>query len=265
MCFDDLQLLDIKVQSQFFIDTCLPFGASILCTIFEDISTLIHWIAEWHTGHLLIHYLDDFFTVHPVCHVCANIMSMFKQVCHQIGMSISPDKSVGPVKIIQFLGLTIDMFGMVIKVPEDKKLDILQALHRMIQKRKAVSLQLQSIAGKLNFLCKAVPVGRPFITNVYQAFTGIPQHWYKDLKGNVLADFRMWKAFLQHFRDWQPIISNKQRAQDEVELYADVSGNASLGWGHSFPPKGSGCFNSGKTSGSRNSTHQLISYNYMLC
>ena len=42
MCFADLNLLGIKVKGQFFIDTCLPFGASISCAIFEDISTLIH-------------------------------------------------------------------------------------------------------------------------------------------------------------------------------------------------------------------------------
>ena len=92
-------------------------------------------------------------------------MSTFK-VCDEIGMPISPDKSVGPVQIIQFLGLTIDTVGMVIKIPEDKKKDILQAIQKMIKKKKASSLQLQSIAGKLNFLCKAVPAGRPFIANV---------------------------------------------------------------------------------------------------
>ena len=64
MCFADLDLLGIKVKSQFFIDTCLPFGTPISCAIFEDISTLIHWIAERWAGHALVHYLDDIFTVH---------------------------------------------------------------------------------------------------------------------------------------------------------------------------------------------------------
>ena len=46
MCFEDLRLLGIKVKGQFFIDNCLPFGVSVLCAVFEDISTLIHWIIE---------------------------------------------------------------------------------------------------------------------------------------------------------------------------------------------------------------------------
>ena len=100
-------------------------------------------------------------------------------------MPVSPEKAVGPVQVIQFLGLTIYTTLMVIKVPEDKRADILKILQKMVHKRKATSLDLQSLAGKLNFLCKAVPAGKPFIQNVYQMFAGSPQHRHIDLKGNL--------------------------------------------------------------------------------
>ena len=176
MCFADHHVLGIKVRGQFFIDNCLPFRASISCAIFEDIAALIHWIAERHIGHAMIHYLDDFFMVHKLAYVCSSIMASFKEVCKEIGMPVSPAKAVGPVQVIQFLGLTIDVVWMVIKVPEDKRADILKILTKIIQKRKATTLDLQSLAGKLNFLCKAIPAGRPFIQNMYKTFTGVPQH-----------------------------------------------------------------------------------------
>ena len=81
MCFADRHLLGIKVRGQFFIDNCLPFGASISCAIFKDIATLIHWIAERCTGHALIHYLDNFFTVHKLAYMCGSIMASFKEAC----------------------------------------------------------------------------------------------------------------------------------------------------------------------------------------
>ena len=176
--------------------------------------------------------------VHHLPYVCGRIMLSFKEVCNKIGMPISPEKAVGPVQVIQFLGLTIDTIGMVIKVPEDKRVDILTILTKIIQKRRATSLSLQSLAGRLNFLCKAVPASRPFIKNVYQGFTGVPQHQHIDLKGDILADLRMWKAFLLQFRGWQPIICNQQRAKGVVELYADASGNPTLDWGAFLPSKG---------------------------
>ena len=83
---------------------------------------------------------------------------------------------------------------MVIKVPENKRADILKILTKMIQKRKATSLGLQSLTGK--FLCKAVPTVKPFIQRIYQTFPGLPQHRHIDLKGEVLAEMHMWKSFL---------------------------------------------------------------------
>ena len=52
MCFQDLQLLGIKVKGQFFTDNCLPFGESVSCAVFEGILTLIHWIAERRVGRI---------------------------------------------------------------------------------------------------------------------------------------------------------------------------------------------------------------------
>ena len=52
-------------------------------------------------------------------------MGSFREVYDGIGMPISAYKAVGPVQVTQFLGLTIDTILMVVKVPEDKRMDIL--------------------------------------------------------------------------------------------------------------------------------------------
>ena len=44
--FEDLECLGIFFEGEFYVDLMLPFGSSISCAIFEDISTLIHWIFE---------------------------------------------------------------------------------------------------------------------------------------------------------------------------------------------------------------------------
>ena len=46
MRYQDVNLLGIKMQGNFFIDCPLPFGESFSCAIFKDILTLIHWIGE---------------------------------------------------------------------------------------------------------------------------------------------------------------------------------------------------------------------------
>ena len=164
-------------------------------------------------------------------------MVSFKQVCDEICMPVSPEKAVGLVQVIQIFGLTIDTILMVVKVPEDRRADILSILTKMIREWKATSLDLQALVGKLNFLCKAIPAGKLFIYRVYQTFSGIPQHRHIGLKGDVLADMRMWKSFLQ-YKGWQPIISNAERTRSAVELFTDAAGNPSLWWGAFYPAEG---------------------------
>ena len=165
-------------------------------------------------------------------------MDTFKGICKEIGMPIAQDKSAGPAQIIQFPGLMIDTKDMVIRIPQDKKEDLRMSITKTLSKKKATSLQLQSLAGKLNFVCKAVPGGRPFIVNIYRSFAGIPQHHHIQLTGEVLTDLRMWQVFLSTFWGWQSIISNKQREENALELYTDTAGNPSLGWGAYLPLHG---------------------------
>ena len=102
------------MQGQFFVNCALPFGVSVLCAIFKDISTLIYWIAEKRAGQKFIHYLDDFFTVNKYARVCDQTMNVLKQVCKEIQMPIAPEKSESPATVVEFLGLTIDTVLMVI-------------------------------------------------------------------------------------------------------------------------------------------------------
>ena len=134
MCYNDLQLLGIKVQGQFFIDYYLTFGTAVSCQVFEKIASLIHWIAQRRAGFAFVHHLDDFFTVHKLGLVCGEIMGTFKQAYQEIGMPISLDKLVGPVQVTEFLGLTIDSVLMVIRIPQDKLQDIKGILISMIKK-----------------------------------------------------------------------------------------------------------------------------------
>ena len=180
MCFRDLSPLGIKVQGQFFIDCYLSFGAAVSCQIFEKIANLIHWIAQKRAGYAFVHYLDDFFMVHKLNHTCGYIMGTFKQVCHEIGMPISLDKSIRPVQVIEFMGLTIDSVLMVVRVPDNKLQDISSILITMIKKQKATGCELEFLAGKLNFISRIIPAGMRFIQRIYQMQIGIKKKLHID-------------------------------------------------------------------------------------
>ena len=176
--------------------------------------------------------------VHKLSPICGYIMGTFKQVCHEIGMPISPDKSVGLVQVIEFLGLTIDSMLMVVQVPQDKLQDIGGILMTMIRKCKATGYELESLASKLNFISRIIPVGCSFIQRIYWAQIGIKKKLHSDLKVLGLQDLHMWGTFLNKFRGLNPIVNIEQLSCHLVEVVADAAGSVQLGWGMWLPHMG---------------------------
>ena len=216
MCFSDLSLLGIKVQGQFFIDCCLPFGAAVSCQEFEKIATLIHWIAKKRAEYAFVYYLDDYFMVYKLSHTCSYIMGTFKQVCQKIGMPISPNKSVGQIQVIEFLGSTIDSVLLVVRIRQDKHQDISSILITMIKKHKVTGYELESLTGKLNFISRIIPTGRSIIQRIYQSQIGIKKKLYIDLKVPVLQNLQMWRTF----------VDMDQLSGHPLEVVADAAGSA---------------------------------------
>ena len=50
----DWHLLGIKIGNNLYIDICLPFGASISCAIFEQVGTLLQWLARHRARHDIV-------------------------------------------------------------------------------------------------------------------------------------------------------------------------------------------------------------------
>ena len=105
----------------------------------------------------------------------------------------------------------------------------------MIKKWKATGYELESLAGKLNFISRIIPAGRSFIQRIYQAQMGIKKKLHINFKVLVLQDLHMWRMFLSKFRGWNPIIDVQHLSHHPVEVIADAAGSVQLGWGAWLP------------------------------
>ena len=90
----DHELLSYKWQSQFYYDSCLPFGCRSSPAIFERFSTAVEWIAQKHLNIPdIIHILDDFFMIGPpASEKCSNFLSSFLTFCQKVGIPIKAEK-----------------------------------------------------------------------------------------------------------------------------------------------------------------------------
>ena len=144
---------------KFFIDKCLPFGASISCALFQKFSDTLCYLAEWRTNTphgLLTNYLDDFlFLAMTILHRNWMIQS-FLDLCDDIGVPIAKEKTEWACELIIFLGILLDGRNFKLGIPMEKHTRAIELLNYMISKKKATVKEMQSLCGYLNFLCKAV-------------------------------------------------------------------------------------------------------------
>ena len=220
----------------FFIDKCMPFGASISCANFQKFSDALSHIVRVLTGRKNINYLDDFFFVAFLAAVCDGQVSIFLQVCHLINFPVSLSKTVWASTQITFLGLLIDTVRQIVAIPTDK----VERAQTMIQyfltkKSKRVTLkELQRLCGFLNFLCKAIYPGRAFTRRIYAHGSQLTKpHHHLKVDRELRLDLQVWETFLT-----TPLIYNRpffdydnSIKSEFVDFSTDASANALLGAG----------------------------------
>ena len=117
----------------------------------------------------------------------------------EVGLPLAPEKFVWPTQKLEFLGLTIDTIRMAVAIPRDKREVILKEIDKMLGVTKCKVKQVQSLAGHLNFVTRAVPHGRPFSRKLYSMVAGMKLHWHVSVTKEVKRDLLMWKKFIQEY------------------------------------------------------------------
>lgn len=113
----------------------------------------------------------------------ASMLLTFKN----LNVPISLPKTEGPFPVIQFLGIILDTNSMEARLPQDK-LERIQTALDFFQQIKSNTLQeMQSLIGTLNFACKVIASGRPFLQRMIQLKKGVskPHHHIKLNSGST--------------------------------------------------------------------------------
>ena len=229
----DLHLLGFRLDSLWFLDVCMPFGLAIACKVYEDFSTVLHWVVAKLVGDLIRHYLDDFLLGGRDQLRCQQNLRKFKQVCDHLGIPIAEDKTTLPTQIITFLGLVLNMRDQVIGIPQHKVDKALRQINYVLAAKTVRVKLLQSLTGLLNFVGKAIPGARCFNHRFYSAMV-IPKdrkiHPYYHIKvaEELKEDLRVWKVALKELNFTIPFRFVVADELLDLQLYMDAS---PLGWG----------------------------------
>ena len=181
----------------------------------------------------LDHYLDDFILAGECgTNNCQKLILAFDEVCSELHVSAAKDKSLGPTMVLIFLGLETDTVHILVRIPLHKIEELIQLLHTFLGRNKISLLELQSLCGKLNFVCRAVCSGRPCLRRFYEAMSCLkePDHRLR-INFEKKQDFSIWLTFLKDFNGVVYFPSQEWEHSDVLKLYTDSSGSGNCGCG----------------------------------
>ena len=220
-------------KTYYFVDKCLPFGASISCAHFQEFSNAVAYLVKCRTSKRSINYLDDYFFAALYKMLCDQQVQSFIDLCNEIRFPVSMEKTVWGTTQITFLGMLLDSIRQIVAIPDEKVLKAKVLIGGILSKKKVTVHKLQSLCGFLNFLGRSVVPGRTFTRRLYAAYSNdnkLKSHHHIRVNGEMKLDLQTWLVFLEHpsvycrkFIDFTP------RSAEDISFFTDASKTIGFG------------------------------------
>ena len=180
----DRYLLGSRWQQSLYIDQVLPFGLRSADSILSAVADALLWIMPKRGVSRAIHYIDDFLTIgRRDSQKCMCNIALMQRIYDKAGLPIEPSKSVGPATTLVFLGIEIDSVREELRLPEDKLMQLKEALSHW--------------RGLLSHAAKVVKAGRTFLRRIIDLSTSASQlHHFIRLNTEARSDIEWWFRFI---------------------------------------------------------------------
>ena len=221
----DYWLLLFEWQGRLYIDIFLPFGLRTSPFIFNLFGEGLHWIFDKVFHRELVHYLDDFLFINDPDPELFGVLAAY------LGLFEQQSKREDGCQVT-FLGIEIDTEALQLRLPQDKYDCALSAVHMLLRRSSISSAALEKVLGFLSFCARVIPLGRPFLRNLFnllQCLSHLHPHSRRRISVAARRDLLWWAAFLPRWSHTRLI----RPTRPSIIVYTDASGSKGIGgwWG----------------------------------
>ena len=210
LCPEEQHLVGFQVtwhdgKPRYFSDRALGFGHARGPRTFDAIVQCTQWILENRIAAAGLrarvhHLLDDIAIAGASRADTAAAFDMLKELLAEVGLPMQEAKTVPPTQAMDYLGLTVDTLTRTIRIPDDKRADLIRRLVQFTAHRRIRTRDLESMIGKLGFSGVAMPALRPRINAWYSVLLRAKregQAW-ASLSHELNRSAKTFLAVLQH-------------------------------------------------------------------
>ncbi|SNX87252.1 uncharacterized protein MEPE_05962 [Melanopsichium pennsylvanicum] len=174
----DARLMGIHFDGHYYQECALAFGGRSSPFLFNLFAEFLHWLASFalrsvstsSTSHSdVAHYLDDFFGASDASANPAVPIHVLSLAAAALGFRISHKKTFWDTTKLEILGIKLDSVAQTASITQERRQRILQRCLRIVNRGRALLLELQQVAGHLQFVTRVAPHGRAFLRRLYDA------------------------------------------------------------------------------------------------
>ncbi|SPO31550.1 uncharacterized protein UTRI_10299 [Ustilago trichophora] len=174
----DARLMGIHFDRRHYQECALAFGGRSSPFLFNLFAEFLHWLTTFalqsvtpsSTSHSEVsHYLDDFFGASDASANPATPVQVLSLASAALGFRISRKKTLWDTTRLEVLGIELDSVAQTASITHQRRQRILQLCGRIVDRGRASLLELQQVAGHLQFVTRVAPHGRAFLCRLYDA------------------------------------------------------------------------------------------------
>lgn len=226
-------LFGVQWRNKLFFSVRLTFGCRSSPKIFNSLSEALCWIILNNCKlPFVLHFLDDFLLVDYPHAKPDRCLSALKRTFDELGIPLSVEKTLGPLKVIEFLGITLDSNLMQASLPIEKLNRIREIMRNSQASTSFTKRDLLSLLGHLNFAMRIIPQGRSFIARLLDLSKSV-----KDLKDIVTldagcrSDLNFWSLLLDNWNGISFFYNDDLESSIALKLYTDAAPSIGFGGG----------------------------------
>ena len=227
----DYPLLAVRHQGRTYLDVCPSFGCRCSGGAQQRVSnSVVHLMTM--AGYKTIAYVDDFCGVASDALTASRSLAEFKTITSRLGLSLAPDKTMTPTTQLEFLGLLFDTVALTITIPQARLQEILDEAGRWTQKTTAQRHEVQSLAGKLNFVSTCVLPARKFMGRILAALRAADERGVVEITPQFKKDLNWFLEYATHCN--RRVLIKPKLDQMVIECDACLRGGGGFSSTHYF-------------------------------
>lgn len=198
----------------------MPFGlrtAPLVCTLLLSVPA---FLLQQH-GCRFVRYLDDFLFIADSFEHLQYQLNTAQQIFSSFGLIVNPDKTEGPVQIINFLGIELNSIQQILTCPLTRVQELKDILTAFKNKSVTTRKSLESLIGKLSFAAKVLPGARPFMRSMID---NLHHHKKRSLPIKLSSSFKQDVEFwLNNIHNWNGKQIWRSSKTDPIVFATDAS------------------------------------------